>query len=101
VPGRRHHPAAVQQHQSIAGAQVAQVDRRIVAARVVEIACSARLLELHVAGLGQAIGTDRRRRPDPVAAIRSSFNTVTGSAPVGFAPGSGSRHDDDLGFRLS
>jgi len=50
---RQDQAAAVEQHQRVAGAEIAQVDRGIVAARIVEVAGGAGLLELDVAGLGQ------------------------------------------------
>ena len=68
----RHHSAAVEKDEGVARAEIAQVDRGIVAARVVEVAGGAGFLELDVAGLRdraeQIVTRKRTGRSDPILA---------------------------------
>jgi hypothetical protein len=79
----QHGAAAVQQRQGVAGAQAAQVQRRDVAPRVIEVAGGAGLMELHVAGLrDRAIELVARHRPrgDDVVLVDDGHRQSAGAA---------------------
>lgn len=82
--GVKRHPAAIDQQQRVAGAEVAQVDRADVAADIVD---GRRILFVERDGAGLGIARNSSSPDDaPVFSIAVSSSTVTGRTSLIFAP---------------